>query len=567
MGIEMEPNNTVQNRDQNQENIFLNFFCFRNIFETAVRYWKIAVLCAILGMVISFVSTKWLVSPVYVSKATIFSWREDDGDEPAKESLKSTESFRQLQMAQMLINDYRALLESELVNDQLRKKVFRAIQPAKPAASVDATAPAKVRPADDNLPQTEFEQYVFENHPARYAQNKFPKGIRSQKLRYSISIETKRDTRVLTIIVQARTPELAEYVAQQTANIFKQEVQRVLHMNNVQIIDNAKLPVNPNNKSLRRNLPIGFILGLMVGIALALLIGFIDQTIKNPEQAKRYLDVPVMGVIPKSKMPESRSRLIREMLDNGQSQELVEAYRLLRTNLQYLVPARSGAKGGQIFMFTSSIPHEGKSSSIALVSLLTARAGKKVLLIDADMHKPVQARIFNLRSGVGFVSVLTGDKTVEEVVQNVEECLDVMPCGPIPPNPSELLMSERMPQLLDELRGKYDYVFIDITPALFLSDPLIVKPLVDGVLFMVACSQTKIGMIQRTLRQLQQVSKTPIGLVVNQFDRGEVGNRYGYYGYYRYHNYYRYYRDYSHDEEEAGEGKAGGAKKEKAPKA
>ena len=570
----MEQNNTTQNLDQNQENILLNFFCFRNIFETAVRYWKVAVLCAILGMAIAFVATKWLIAPVYMSKVTIFSWREEGGNEPTNESLKTVESYRQLQMAQMLINDYRALLESELVNKQLRTMVFGGgvDEAAKPAPAVNGSAPAKTEPEKKNdaadkgiMPQTDFEKYVFEKYPERYGENRFPKELRSKKLRYSISIETKRETRVLTIIVQARTPELAEYVAQQSANIFKQEVQRVLQMNNVQIIDSANRSSTPNNKSLKRNLPIGFILGLMVGIALALLIGFIDQTIKNPEQAKRYLNVPVMGVIPKSKMPESRSKLIREMLDNAKSQELIEAYRLLRTNLQYLVPARSGAKGGQVFMFTSSIPHEGKSSSIALVSLLTARAGKKVLLIDADMHKPVQSRIFNLRSGVGFVSVLTGDKTVEEVVQHVEDCLDVMPCGPIPPNPSELLMSERMPQLLDELRQKYDYVFIDITPALFLSDPLIVKPMVDGVLFMVACSQTKIGMIQRTVRQLQQVSKTPIGLVVNQFDRGEVGNRYGYYGYYRYHSYYRYYRDYTHDEGVVGNGE--GAKKENAPKA
>lgn len=584
----MEQNNaTVQNGDQNQENILLNFFCFRNIFETAVRYWKIAVLCAILGMAISFVATKWLIAPVYISRVTIFSWREDGGKDAANESINTVESYRQLQMAQMLINDYRALLESKLVKDQLKRKVVVEFEkrPAETAPAADAnkaeTAPAagKAKGTTPEPPRTEFEKYVLENHPKRYDANRFPthgdgrgrkaQELRSEKLSYLSNIETKRDTRVLTIVAKARTPELAQYVAQQTAEIFKAEVQRVLHMNNVQIIDNANYPhpLYPSNKSLRRILPLGLGIGLMVGIALALLIGFIDQTIKNPEQAKRYLDVPVMGVIPKSKMPESRSKLIWEMLDNAKSQELIEAYRLLRTNLQYLVPARSGAKGGQVFMFTSSIPHEGKSSSIALVSLLTARAGKKVLLIDADMHKPVQSRIFNLRSGVGFVSVLTGDKTVDEVVQHVEECLDVMPCGPIPPNPAELLMSEHMPQLLDELRGKYDYVFIDITPALFLSDPLIVKPLVDGVLFMVACSQTKIGMIQRTLRQLQQVSDTPIGLVVNQFDRGEVGNRYGYYGYYRYHSYYRYYRDYAHDEGDAGDGKGEGAKKENAPKA
>ena len=515
----MEATNTDQTGDQNQENILFNFFCFRNIFETAIRYWKVAVLCALLGSAITFVATKWLIAPIYVSKATIFSWRDEDQTESVNESNKSMADFRQLQMAQMLINDYRALLESESVKDELRKRV-----------------------------ETEFVEQnpEFHNNP--------------KALWYGTNIETRRETRVLTVISQARNPKLAQYVAQQTAEIFKQEILNVLHMNNVQIIDKAKLPQSPINKSLRRNMPIGFIIGLLVSIALALLLGFIDQTIKNPEQAKRYLDVPVMGVIPKITLPENRSRLVLETLDNAKSQELIEAYRLLRTNLQYLVPNRTDSAGGQIFLFTSSIPHEGKSSSVALVSVLTARAGKKVLLIDADMHKPVQSRIFSLRGGAGFVSVLTGDKAVDEVVQHVEDCFDVMPCGPIPPNPSELLMSERMPQLLDELRKKYDYVFIDITPALFLSDPLIVKPMVDGVLFMVTCSQTKIGMIQRTLRQLQQVSKTPIGLVVNQFDRGEVGNRYGYYGYYRYHSYYRYYRDYS-QEDESGEGASADAKK------
>ena len=519
----MESAKIEQKQDQGQENIFLNFFCFRNIFETAVRYWKIAVLCAILGVAVSFVYTKWLATPKYMSKSTIFSWWDEKLSEEAKDGVKSIEKLRQLQMAQLLVNDYRALLES----DSLRKELGDRVR-------------------------MEFRK----DHP----EIKGP-------LTYTVSIETRRETRVLTIVATAKYPALSQYVARQTAAIFQEKVKTVLKMDNVQVIDEAK-PGILINKSMRRNLPVGFIVGLMVGIALALLLGFIDQTIKNPEQAKRYLDVPVMGVIPKSAMPEKRSMLVREMLDNSKSQELVEAYRLLRTNLQYLVPSHAGRKGGEVFMFTSSIPHEGKSSSIALVSLLTARAGKKVLLIDADMHKPVQSRIFNLRSGTGFVSVLTGDKTVEEVVHHVEDCLDVMPCGPIPPNPSELLMSERMPQLLDELRQKYDYVFIDITPALFLSDPLIVKPLVDGVLFMVACSQTKIGMIQRTLRQLQQVSKTPIGLVVNQFDRGEVGNRYGYYGYYRYHSYYRYYRDYAHDDNSQGESVEAkkSAKKEDGPK-
>lgn len=498
----MEEMQKAQNIDQGQESILFNFFCFRNILETAIRYWKVALICALLGLGGAFVATKWLIAPVYTSQATVFSWRNESKDAQNDNSIVA---LRQLQMAQMLINDYKALLDSDRVKVELRRRI---------------------------------EKDFLEKNPGLSGGPK--------KLWYSTSIDTRRESRVLTIVSQARNPKLAQYVAEQTARIFEGAVKDIMQMDNVQIVDHARMPLAPTNKSMKRNLPLGFVVGLAFGIGLALLLGFIDQTIKNPEQAKRYFDIPIMGAIPKNNMPERRSALIGEILDHAKSQEVIEAYRLLRTNLQYLAPKRSGDKGGEVFMFTSSIPHEGKSSSIALVSVLTARAGKKVLLIDADMHKPIQSRIFNLRSGAGFVSVLTGDKTVDEVVQHVEECLDVMPCGPIPPNPSELLMSERMPQLLKELRDKYDYIFVDITPALFLSDPLIVKPMVDGVLFMIGCSQTKIGMIQRTLRQLQQVSKTPIGLVVNKFDRKEAGNRYGYYGYYSYYSYY------SHDDAEGG---------------
>lgn len=492
-------------RDQDQENIWLNFFCFRNILETAVRYWKLAFLCAILGIVVAFVATKWLIKPVYVAQSSVYSWRAESSGESRD---ASAAAYRELTLALMLINDYRALLDSELVKDELRQQVRN-----------DFTA-------------------------------RFPEQSKSIKdLWYVTSIETRRESRVLTITARARTAQLAQYVADKTAEIFSDTIKSVLQMDNVKIIDCAKLPGSPSNLSLRRNLPLGLLVGLVIGVALALLCGFIDQTIKNPEQAKRYLDIPVMGVIPKSEMPSSRANFIRTMLDSGEYQELTEAYRLLRTNLQYFASSRADNSVGRVYMFTSSIPHEGKSSSISLVSVLTARAGKKVLLIDADMHKPVQSRIFGLRGSQGVVSVLTGDKKPEEVIVHIEEFLDVMPCGPVPPNPSELLMSERMPELIASLRKQYDYIFIDITPALFLSDPLIVEPMVDGVLFMVACSQAKIGLIQRTLRQLQQVTAKPIGAVVNKFDRGEVGNKYGYYGYYRYRNYYRYYRDYSHNSE------------------
>ena len=534
----------MQGNDSNQENILLNFFCFRNIFETAIRYWKLACVCAVLGIVVAFVSTKWFIKPVYVTSSTIYS-----GKENSSEASDITTAARELNLAMMLMNDYKAILDSNVVRDSLADKVINEF-PQKIKAMDEENA----RALKNFIPD---EKRTAPELPFQISAQAMDQAVNpnAKNLRYDINIEIRRDCRVLTITALAGSPELAQYVADETASIFSDKIRDILKMDNVKIIDRAKKPLASSNLRMRLNMVGGFLIGLVVGVGLAILRGFIDQTIKNPEQAKRYLNIPVMGVVPKCDMPESRSNLISNILDGSGQSELTEAYRLLRTNLQYFVSARSGADGeGRIFMFTSSIPHEGKSSSISLVSALTARAGKKVLLIDADMHKPVIARIFNLRGSHGLVSVLTGAKRPEEVIFGIEDNLYVMPCGPVPPNPSELLMSERMPELLSKLRQQYDYIFVDTTPALFLSDPLILEPMVDGVLFLVSCSHAKIGLIQRTLRQLQQVSTKPIGLVVNKFDRGEVGNRYGYYGYYRYHSYYRYYRDYSHDESE-GEGK------------
>ena len=533
----------TQDHDHNQENVLLNFFCLRNILETAVRYWKLACICAVLGIAVAFIATKWVIKPIYVTQSTIYSGKENSSD--SNDTINA--AYRELTIAMMLMNDYKAILDSNLVRDTLSERVSKEFpKQIKSMAEENARFLTNAVPdADGKLPPL---PYDISREAERDLKNNVPKNMW-----YTISIDIRRDSRVLTITARAGSPELAKYVADETALIFSEKIRDILRMDNVKIIDRAKKPLAPSNLRKKRNLSIGFFVGLVIGMGLALLRGFIDQTIKNPEQAKRYLNIPVMGVVPKCDMPESRSNLIPNILDGGGSQELTEAYRLLRTNLQYFVSTRADLDGdGRIFMFTSSIPHEGKSSSISLVAALTARAGKKVLLVDADMHKPVIARIFNLRGSHGLVSVLTGEKRPEEVTFPIEDNLFVMPCGPVPPNPSELLMSERMPELLSKLRKQYDYIFIDITPALFLSDPLIVEPMVDGVLFLVSCSHAKIGLIQRTLRQLQQGTNKPIGMVVNKFDRGEVGNRYGYYGYYRYHSYYRYYRDYAHEPETDG---------------
>ena len=492
-------NNSQQFAEGDSETSFLqDFFCFRNILETALRYWLIVAIAAVIGVAAAFVYTRYLVKPIYVAHASIFSWRlEQDNDGAA--SVANT--YRDLTTSLMLVNDYRELLKSVRLQKELALKI------------------------DERFPQMTKEQK-----------------------KYDLKINSTRDSRILTIEAQAHTPEFAQYIANETTRVFSNIIRDVLKLNNVQIVDTAELPEIPINRSLRRNLPIGFLLGALLGIGIALLIGFFDQTIKDSSQAARYLELPVIGSIPTVPSELTAEHPLCEIIDMSSQEDLSEAFRLLRANLPFLAVA-SNERPCRVFMATSTLPSEGKSNCISSLAVLTARGGKKVLLIDADLRRPSIHRIFGVTGGTGLVSVLSGDSDAAHAKIKLEECLDLIPCGPIPPNPSELLMSENFARMLETLRKEYDYIFIDSTPTLFLTDPLVIAPFVDGILFQVACNDPKIGFIRKSLRALQQVCDKPIGLVVNRVSlRATLGYNYRYKTRY----YRRYYR--SGDSGKSGSG-------------
>ena len=206
-----------------------------------------------------------------------------------------------------------------------------------------------------------------------------------------------------------------------------------------------------------------------------------------------------------------------------------EAYRSIRTNLQFA----GAGKPIKIIIFTSATPGEGKSTTISNIAVAMAQDNKRVLLMDCDMRKPVQHKKFGLKNKGLSNCIATGASFSEVVQHNVFENLDVLPSGPVPPNPSELLGSEKMDELLKEAAAGYDYVLIDIPPVLPVTDAAVLAPKVDGVVCVVASGAISPEEAKHSKERLNQAGANILGVILNKMPK-QHGTGYGYYYYYYY---------------------------------
>ena len=203
-----------------------------------------------------------------------------------------------------------------------------------------------------------------------------------------------------------------------------------------------------------------------------------------------------------------------------------EAYRVIRTSIQF---AQAG-KELQTIALTSCTPNEGKSTTIANLAVVLTQAGKSVLLIDCDMRNPTVHKNFNLSNKVGLSSCISMGTALSDAVQKTSiEGLYALTGGVIPPNPSELLGSERMRELLQEAREIYDYVLIDLPPVLPVADALILGAMVDGVVMVIDSGEVKVDMARDVKKQLQHAGANILGVVLNKVRSEHHGYGYGYY--------------------------------------
>jgi len=323
-----------------------------------------------------------------------------------------------------------------------------------------------------------------------------------------------------------------EQVLKQLQEVEVVEQQKV---GNARIVSQALTPDKPISPKIPLNLALGGFLGLLLGAGTALLLEAMDKTLRDIDEAKRLLGLPLLGSIPqwgekKGKKDKSATEGRAELpvLNNPYS-PVSTAFEMLQTNLSFAV----SDKELRVILVTSSCPGEGKSFVCANLAVSMSMLGKRVLLIDTDMRRPRQHKVWELPNFMGLSSVLTGQAQLSSVAQEALVSLDVLPVGTIPPNPVTLLESQRMANLVKEASSNYDCVIIDTPPLTAVADALVVGKLVDGMLLVVRPGEVESGAVQASKSMLEQAKVPVLGMIVNGVDSG---NSYG--GYYYTKGYY-----------------------------
>lgn len=284
----------------------------------------------------------------------------------------------------------------------------------------------------------------------------------------------------------------------------------------LQLLEPAIRPERHISPKMTSNLIVGLFLGLLMGLALVAVFEYVDDSVKSAEDLREVWDVPVLGMIPKVKAEKV------SIADLPPTDVAVECFRSLRTSLDYT----SLDKPSRLICVSSALPGEGKSTVTNSLAISLAQSGKRVLVVDCDLRRPVQHVFWKgMANDVGVTSVLVGKCELPDAVQSSGvEGLDVLVAGPVPPNPGKLVESLKLRQLLLEASKHYDLVLVDSPPVLLVNDALLINRVVDSFLMVVACASTSRRAIIEARDRLQGTGNEPMGTIFNK-----VVTRLGYY--------------------------------------
>lgn len=352
----------------------------------------------------------------------------------------------------------------------------------------------------------------------------------AEELSENVSVEAYENTEMLKISVTDQDPELAANIANSIAQVFSGEIAKIYQINNISVVDVAVTPEEVSNNTLKRDLLIALFISIFGTIGVVFVVYYFDDTVKLTDDLEEEIGMPVVAKVFKSDIGSKNNRKVELLAQKYPKSVVSESIKTLRTNLQF----SSVDEDIKTILITSSIPGEGKSFISANLAISFAQTDKKVLIVDCDMRKGRQHRIFKLSNSKGLSNLLIDDMTnyKDYINKTSVDGVHVITRGTVPPNPSELLNSKKNADLIRVLKAKYDVIIYDGVPCNGLPDSIIMSKLVDKVLIVSSDSMTPKSVLESTKKQLESVNAPVAGDVLNNVNRknSTYGKYYGYYG-------------------------------------
>lgn len=362
-------------------------------------------------------------------------------------------------------------------------------------------------------------------------------GLNSQQLSNKITADAPQNKVLINLHVVDHNPQTAALLANTVAAQFATVVEDTERTDaggkpvvKLTVIHPAVVPSSPIKPNKVLNIGLGLVVGLVLGIGLVILRDILDNTVKGPSDFED-LGVSILGMVPLDKRTTKTPIAFRGDPHSLRS----EAYRQLRTNLQFV----NVDEAPRIIAVTSAVPGEGKTTTAMNLAAALAEGGNRVCLVEADLRRPTIAKTLGLVADVGFTTVLIGQAPLEAALQNAGHNLAVLTSGPVPPNPSELLITAQARALIREIASHVDYTILDTAPLLPVADGAEVAALADATLVVHRAGKTTRDQAARSVEALAKVGERPVGVILNMITRG--GGRYDY----EYNYYYSYRPDRS----------------------
>lgn len=454
---------------------------------------------------ISFVYTKYFIKPQYTASISLYIANNQTTQEKIAIQVKDIDA------SQKLADTYEVILNDNIVMREIAVKLIEEY-------GID---------------------YLKDVFPVFYDEN--PNGmILPNDIKSVITMNVVNDTEILKITATTIDPKVSAAICTDMSEIAPVILSRVMGKAYVEPIGYTKIPTEQSSPNIKLNILIGAFIGFLISIFIIIVKYMLNQTITNIDALQQRIDLPILCEIPfyeaiKTNMSEKQNKSvinINTVLDT-ENFSVIESYKRFRTNLLFALSAQNAKK----LIFSSSFSGEGKSLTSANTAITIAQTGSKVILLDCDLRNPMQQKIFKLDNNKGISTIICKMSSVNNSIHhNVQQNLDILSSGPIPPNPSEMLASENMCELLKELEKNYDYIIIDTPPISIVTDALLLSKLSSdiGIALIARYGTTTYEHLKKTINNCEFVEINLLGVILNAV--GE--NKKAYKKYYKQYPYY-----------------------------